>query len=105
MEKHMLCCKEYHMCGWRLFVLFYIQAWKTHSFCHLNTRHPFLPCPCGLRSFAFTGLEFTSHRVSLFHLFSTYIFSQGAIGVWGQCDFSVSGTWGSEAPGEEEPCS
>lgn len=90
MEKHMLSCKEYHTCGWRLFVLFYVQAWKTHSFCHLNTRYPFLPCPGGLRSFAFAVLEFTSHRISLFHLFSTL---HSAVRVQLVCVDNVTSVW------------
>ena len=104
MEKHMLCCKEYHV--WVETVCAVLcPGMENTLFLSLKHKVSFSALPGGLRSFAFAGLEFTSHRISLFHLFSALHSAVRVQLVCGQCDLSVSGTWGSEAPDKEEPWS
>lgn len=63
--------KEYHMYGWRVFVLFYVCVWKTH-YLSPKQKEPFSTLSCGAQNiYLFQNQELRLCSLSLLHPFRT----------------------------------
>lgn len=62
--------KDYHMYGWRIFMLFYVCTWKTHHLSPKQKESFYALTMVGLGAFTFSHRELSCSSLSLLHLFS-----------------------------------
>lgn len=70
MWQHVFIMKDYHMYGWRIFMLFYVCAWKTHHLSPKQKESFYTLTMVGLGAFTFSHRELSCSSLFPFSISS-----------------------------------